>query len=252
MRPGTGQLNCCDKCGGGSQPVCGDGKCQGDERKTCPQDCPAPKPPVCGDGKCQGDEHKSCPQDCIKGDSTDWCASADDGKGGSITKGTDCPSCFSIGMLDAPDNRSCVDPCSTEGILIFSCMSWCPSLNDGHGGFIQAAQYAACTPCKFGDNGIRCLAEGEGKCPDCNGGGFDPTLLYVIIVMVGLGLILLVVLLAKKGKPTKCPKCGKMAVKNGVCRACWHEVTPTAKPASPTPPVPRPTGSGPSAPTTAP
>jgi hypothetical protein len=260
MRPGTGQLNCCDKCPGGPKPpVCGDGNCEkkkGENYKNCPADCQKPDSttPVCGNGRCEnGETPENCPADCKKD------VPADCPRGQTKDDEGNCKPCLELDMMDI--NGECVNPCSTEGVLIFSCMSWCPSLNSGHGGFVRAEYFdKICDPCPNGDNGMRCLAEGEGKCPDCNGGGFDPTLLYVLIVMVGIGLILLVVLLAKKGKPTKCPKCGKMAVKNGVCRACWHEVTPTTpatpapKPTAPTgtPPLPRPSGSGPSAPTTAP
>jgi len=50
--------------GTAGKPVCGDGVCQGNEPKTCPQDCEAP-PPVCGDGVCNGDETCStCEADC--------------------------------------------------------------------------------------------------------------------------------------------------------------------------------------------
>lgn len=234
-------------------PKCPDSNCttfastlRGECIGNCKGEIPPPPPRTCSDGEKWCKITKSCVpiadfDTVCKGKTPDdWCASANDGKGGPIAKGTDCPSCFSIGMLDAPDKRSCLDPCSDEGVLIFSCMSWCPSLNDGHGGFIQASQYAACEACPFGDNGMRCNAKGEGDCPDCNGGGIDPTLLYVLIAMVGLGLILLIVLIVTK--KDKDPK------------------PPTSKPASPTkptttaptPPLPRPSGSGPSAPTTAP
>lgn len=46
-------------------PMCGDGKCNGNENcKTCPKDC-GPCPPVCGDGQCNGTEDcLTCPKDC--------------------------------------------------------------------------------------------------------------------------------------------------------------------------------------------
>lgn len=45
-------------------PVCGDGKCRGDETaETCPEDCSVAS--YCGDGVCDTDEtYDSCPSDC--------------------------------------------------------------------------------------------------------------------------------------------------------------------------------------------
>ena len=46
------------------KPVCGDGICQGNEPKTCPEDCGNPEP-FCGDGICNGEEtSENCPADC--------------------------------------------------------------------------------------------------------------------------------------------------------------------------------------------
>jgi hypothetical protein len=66
---------CTQDCGGTSNPVCGNGSCEGptETNATCAQDCP-PSGPVCGDNVCDmagGENSSNCPGDCTGGGSID-------------------------------------------------------------------------------------------------------------------------------------------------------------------------------------
>lgn len=127
----------------------------------------------------------------------DWCPSLNDGSGGELEKGGECMPCMDIGMMTASDGKSCMNPCDSEWSLLFTCVTWCASANDGHGGFVRLDQYGAlCSPCEFGDNGIRCLTREEsehhaalmGAIEEVNasvnastGGGCDHFWLYILI-----------------------------------------------------------------------
>ena len=55
-------------CGGGGNPVCGNGQCEvGESQVSCPADCGGGGP-VCGNNQCEeGENATSCPQDCSTG-----------------------------------------------------------------------------------------------------------------------------------------------------------------------------------------
>ncbi|GEM_PF-520512 len=69
----------CSKMGA---PLCGDGKCEGDEAGSCPADC-GPSVAVCGDGVCSGAEDKEkCPADCAASCGDGVCSEAEKQAGG--------------------------------------------------------------------------------------------------------------------------------------------------------------------------
>lgn len=110
-RTGTDAVLC------NSTSRCGDGYCAFDETAaTCSQDCQAP---VCGDGRCTGDEWSTCPQDCELTIPSSWtCVDSYYG----TNDGCDCecgawdPDCdanassFSCGFFG-----TCVQPGTCEG-----------------------------------------------------------------------------------------------------------------------------------------
>ena len=94
-------------------PVCGDGKCRGDETvDTCPEDCAAGS--YCGDGVCDAEETSAnCPEDC---DAPPPPVCNNDG---TCNEGEDCISCPSdcAGMSTGkPSGRYCcgADTCKAD------------------------------------------------------------------------------------------------------------------------------------------
>ena len=94
-------------------PVCGDGKCRGDETvDTCPADCAAGS--YCGDGVCDAEETSAnCPEDC---DAPPPPVCNNDG---TCNEGEDCISCPSdcaSMSTGKPSGRYCcgADTCSTD------------------------------------------------------------------------------------------------------------------------------------------
>ena len=88
-----------------------------------------------------------------------WCPSAQK----QIAVGDTCATCESAGMILSEDGRSCIDKCSLVPPWT-SCLTWCPSRNEGMGGFALAGE--ACLPCEKGTNGIACLKEAPASCAD--------------------------------------------------------------------------------------
>ncbi len=163
-------------CGGGGNPVCGNGQCEvGESQLTCPADCGGGNP-VCGNGTCEaGENATSCPQDCSTGtcgngscdvgENQNNCP-ADCGGGTNCGDGTceeaggeDCKTC----SLDC----GCPDGfyCNLQGVCIDMdapvCTPDCEGKTCGNGGCTE--QPGVCGACP---GFLTCV---DGQCIDTSG-----------------------------------------------------------------------------------
>jgi hypothetical protein len=130
-----------------------------------------------------------------------------------------CPDGCPAGQILAPDGKSCVQKCDKD-ICAVDVMTRLDAI-------------------KALEEKIAALKAGLGNIADCL--NFELPWLYLLL---GLNILLSIIVLVRQGKkkPTKCGKCGKTAVFDGICHACWEPAVPPAPtPAPPaTPPAPTP------------